>query len=80
MTNTTKLRMNQAANQFGLGFGVYQKNHAWFVVIKNPDYTPENGLPYWTDEKIPFLDGMELCRTHFGRKVDPFIAIVGVPA
>lgn len=30
-TTTTKLRMNQASNQYGLGYGVYQKDHAWFV-------------------------------------------------
>jgi len=30
-TNTTKTRMNQTANQFGLGFQVYQKDFEWFV-------------------------------------------------
>mgnify|MGYP006281869779 CR=1 FL=1 len=30
-SNTTKLRMNQTANQHGLGYGVWQKNYAWFV-------------------------------------------------
>ena len=30
-TNTTKTAMNQASNQDGLGFGVYQKNYEWFV-------------------------------------------------
>lgn len=29
-TVTTKLRMNQASNQFGLGYTVYQKNHVWY--------------------------------------------------
>ena len=33
-TNTTKLRMNQASNQYGLGYGVYQKQHKWFVTYK----------------------------------------------
>lgn len=33
-TNTTKLRMNQAAAQYGLGYGVYQKQHNWFVTYK----------------------------------------------
>jgi len=28
---TTKTRMNQTANQFDLGFNVYQKAHKWFV-------------------------------------------------
>jgi hypothetical protein len=30
-TVTTKLRMNQASNQFGLGFHVWQKNFDWYV-------------------------------------------------
>jgi len=33
-TVTTKTRMNQASNQFGLGFNVYQKNWNWFVEYK----------------------------------------------
>lgn len=28
---TTKLRMNQASNQFGLGYQVYQNKGRWFV-------------------------------------------------
>lgn len=28
---TTKLRMNQASNQFGLGYGVYAKGGKWYV-------------------------------------------------
>jgi len=34
-TNTTKTRMNQTANQFGLGFHVYQENFEWFVRLKD---------------------------------------------
>lgn len=30
-TATTKARMNQTANQFGLGFTVYQRDFGWFV-------------------------------------------------
>lgn len=30
-TATTKLRMNQASNQFGLGYCVYQKDFDWYV-------------------------------------------------
>jgi hypothetical protein len=33
-TATTKLRMNQAANQFKLGYLVYQKDKNWFVTWK----------------------------------------------
>jgi len=31
LTNTTKTRMNQASNQFRLGFQVFQKDFEWFV-------------------------------------------------
>lgn len=30
-TNTTKLRMNQASHQYGLGFGVCQEKGAWYI-------------------------------------------------
>jgi hypothetical protein len=33
-TSTTKTRMNQASHQFGLGYGVFQKDWAWFVTFK----------------------------------------------
>lgn len=52
-TVTTKLRMNQAANQFALGYGVSQRDFEWFV----SRWTPEG----WRDE-VPFVDGMELAR------------------
>ena len=47
-TVTTKLRINQALNQFNLDYGVFQKNYEWFV--KN----------YKNSEVVPFLDGIEL--------------------
>jgi hypothetical protein len=50
-TFTTKARMVQAANQFGLGFTVYQKNFEWFVARFGD----------W-DNPIPFVDGMVLTR------------------
>ena len=34
-TVTTKRKMNQASNQFGLSFGVFQKNYDWFVDLPN---------------------------------------------
>lgn len=33
-TATTKLRKNQAANQFALGYSVMQDNFEWFVTYK----------------------------------------------
>lgn len=37
MTATTKTRMNQASNQFGLGYRVFQKKGDWFVHHKGKD-------------------------------------------
>ena len=34
-TVTTKRKMNQASNQFGLRFDVYQDNFEWFVNLPN---------------------------------------------
>ncbi len=45
-TVTTKRRMNQASDEFDLGFYVFQKNFEWFVSYKGED--------------IPFESGMEL--------------------
>ena len=47
-TRTTKTRMNQASNQYGLGFEVYQVNYSWYVDYKG--------------ETIPFTDGLILDR------------------
>lgn len=35
---TTKSRMNQTSNQFGLGFQVWQKKGDWFVTFQGKDY------------------------------------------
>lgn len=43
---TTKKKMNQAANQFGLGFGVFQKNYVWYVTYKG--------------QTLEFYDGIKL--------------------
>jgi len=47
-TATTKTRMNQTSNQFGLGFQVFQKEFKWFVDFK--------------DKTLDFFDGMILNR------------------
>lgn len=57
-TVTTKRKMCQAANQFGLRFCVYQKRGEWFVDIKNPAYTLDGDAPYWQGLAIPYRDGM----------------------
>ena len=47
-TVTTKTRMNQASNEYGLGFDVYQVDFTWYVAYKG--------------ETIPFKDGIVLDR------------------
>jgi len=51
---TTKRKMNQAANEFGLPYGVHQKNNDWFVTTKAGQFAydwrtftfdTETGLP-----------------------------------
>jgi hypothetical protein len=50
-TSTTKTRMNQAANEYNLGFSVYQEKGRWFVWIRS------------TDQKLPFAgDSIEFAR------------------
>jgi hypothetical protein len=44
-TVTTKSRMNQASNQYDLGYQVYQHNFQWFVRTRH-------------DGILPFVDGM----------------------
>ena len=42
-TQTTKNRMNQASNQFGLEFHVYQENFEWFAEFQGEAFEFENG-------------------------------------
>jgi hypothetical protein len=42
-TPTTKLRMNQASNQFKLGFRVYQRDYIWHVATDDGYDFPFNG-------------------------------------
>lgn len=41
-TATTKTRMNQAGNQFNLGYSVYQEKYTWFCTFKG-ETKPFNG-------------------------------------
>jgi hypothetical protein len=38
---TTKARMNQASNQYGLGYTVSQRNYKWYVSIQTMSLTGE---------------------------------------
>ena len=40
LTATTKLRMNQAARQFGLRFAVFQKDFDWYVGRPDGEVVP----------------------------------------
>ena len=42
-TPTTKKRMNQASQQFGLGFHVFQKDFQWYVTTPNGEMALFNG-------------------------------------
>lgn len=53
-TATTKTRMNQASNQFNLGYQVKQENYKWYV--------------YFQDRKFIFNDGMILNRGINGKQ------------
>ena len=51
-SRTTRNRMNQAANEYGLGIRVRQRNGDWFVEIGS--------------ETLPFEDGMEIPHSILG--------------
>lgn len=42
-TVTTKTRMNQASNQYSLGYHVYQQKGKWYVSYKGKSYEFKNG-------------------------------------
>ncbi len=44
LTKTTKLRMNQASNQFNLGFSVYQNDFQWYVKFGQFTYNFKNNV------------------------------------
>ena len=56
-TVTTKKRMNEAADAWDLGFGVYQEKGEWWVCFRDP-----TGANYWRDKRVPYFDGMVLAR------------------
>ena len=49
-TRTTKLRMNQASMEYGLGFHVRQVNYRWLVDMPHGEVTP-------------YVDGMTIEKT-----------------
>ena len=49
LTHTTRRRMNQASEQFNLGFRIRQKNYDWFITTKSGTV-----LPWGTDRTITF--------------------------
>lgn len=55
-TPSTKARMNQASNQFGLGYQVYQKDHEWFVDYQGKTYTFSGDTLQLGEEKLIDLE------------------------
>ena len=49
-TSTTKTRMNQAANQYALGYVVYQKDFEWFVKTEAGTF-PFLGTVFYLDRE-----------------------------
>lgn len=43
-TMTTKTRMNQASNQYGLNYSVYQKEYKWYVDFKGQTFDFEDNM------------------------------------
>ena len=43
-TNTTKTRMTQASNQFGLGYSIYQKDYSWYVKFRGETFDYGDGM------------------------------------
>lgn len=43
-TPTTKTRMNQTSNYYGLGYYVYQKKGIWYVDFKDTTYVFKDGM------------------------------------
>jgi hypothetical protein len=49
---TTKLRMNQASNQYGLGFQVYQEKHLWWVKFGGKKHAFYDGITLLTNGEV----------------------------
>ena len=45
-TQTTKLRMNQASNEYNLGFEVFQRDYEWFVTYKGQTHEFRDGITF----------------------------------
>jgi len=45
-TVTTKTRINQVSNEWGLGFTVYQKDYAWYVALGGRAYPFHDGITF----------------------------------
>ena len=54
LTSTTKKRMNEVSDHYGLGFHVSQENFKWWVDVR--------GLFYGSTIPVPFSDGMTFKR------------------
>ena len=58
-TVTTKTRMNQASNQYGLGFYVRQSKGIWYVGFYGHEYLYHDHILLDRDTNGVYLDGMK---------------------
>ena len=58
-TPTTKRRMNEVSDHYGLNFHVYQEDHEWWVVLNPPQFEM---LPMSLAKTMPFSEGMKFPR------------------
>lgn len=65
-TATTKRAMNQASNQFGLGFRVWQRAGEWFVTWYGNDFPFEDDMHLQnviSDTGVEYADGTRIDAT-----------------
>jgi 5-hydroxyisourate hydrolase-like protein (transthyretin family) len=54
-TATTKKKMNQASQQFDLGFSVYQENSHWFVCYEQAIFSSASGKTLQAETTAQFI-------------------------
>lgn len=58
-TVTTKRKMNQASHQFGLGYSVSQRDHAWYVTTPQGNEVSFDGRVLLLDRAIALQQAAE---------------------
>jgi hypothetical protein len=71
-TTTTKRRMNQASNQFSLGYHIYQKKYGWYVKYKGKIYKFKGNklrLHRWNKNVLNAVDRCTNITVNDGEKI-----------